>query len=200
MTDASHGDTPPPLDPSSPIHGVAAKFAVAEYKALRDEVLEHMARNGQILTLTVLALGTLLASGVQFHNPALVLVYPIVATALAWMWKAEEGTIKKIGLYVRTNFEDKISRSPLASWENFVYSDKSFKTRFSYPLFIFYFSTESISLIVAGVMSHDIQGAVSALLSGNLSSFVFSSDTLFFALGFLADAISVCILLPGVFR
>ena len=80
-------------------------LVVAEYSALREEILQRMRTEAQLTTFALVALGTLLAAGVQFKNADLILVYPFVALALAIAWAAWEiriWTIFGIGVAERS--------------------------------------------------------------------------------------------------
>jgi uncharacterized membrane protein YphA (DoxX/SURF4 family) len=169
------------------------------YDALREEILEHMRRNGQILALTVLALGTLIAAGVQFHNAALVLIYPIIATSLAFMWVAEDQGIEGVGAYIREKIEKPLQTKQYVYWEHWIAGQRLLKLRYRITLLIFYVSSEAVSLIIAGYMSADIENALGALAVGHYSPFAWSPDTLLFALALIGILVTLIILGPRAF-
>ena len=176
----------------------AASLLIAQYQALRDEILEKMRRNGQILSLTVLALGTLIAAGVQFHNAALVLIYPIVAASLAYMWVAEDQGIKDVGSYIRDKIEGPLSTLGYEYWEHWLEEKSRVKRRFRRPLLLFYLSTEAVSLVIAGYMSSDIEEAIQGLAAGHVGIYPLSQDTLLFALAVVAVVVSLFVLVRTV--
>jgi len=169
------------------------------YDALREEILEHMRRNGQILALTVLALGTLIAAGVQFHNAALVLIYPIVATSLAFMWVAEDQGIEGVGSYIREKIERPLETKEYVYWEHWIQGKRVLKLRYRITLLVFYVSSEAVSLIIAGYMSADIENALGALSAGHYGVSPLSSDTLLFTFAFIGILVTLIILGPRSF-
>src|SRR5262245_38896485 len=85
---------------------VTVELVVAEYNTMRDEILRRADRQVQTVTLTVIALGTLLAAGIQFKSAPLIFIYPLLAAALAAVWAAEDRGIQATGAYIWRIIED----------------------------------------------------------------------------------------------
>src|SRR6185312_11309585 len=82
------------------LNKVTVELVIAEYNTLRDEILRRSDRQVQTVTLTIIALGTLLAAGIQFKSAPLVFIYPLLAAALAAIWAAEDRGIQATGAYI----------------------------------------------------------------------------------------------------
>ena len=90
-----------PADPTNPL-------VAAEYKALRDEILNRINFRYQLLNLTLISAGTLLATGVHADvSAAVLLVYPILGAFLAAGWVHNGNTIIPLARYIRDELEVK---------------------------------------------------------------------------------------------
>src|SRR5512135_1535776 len=88
-----------PADPANPL-------VAAEYKALRDEILNRIEFRYQLLNLTLISAGTLLAAGVHADvSAAVLLVYPILAAFLAAGWVHNGNAIVPLARYIRDELE-----------------------------------------------------------------------------------------------
>lgn len=92
-------------------------FLLAEYNALREEILKRIELQYQVLSLTVVVLGTVLGFGLQAHSASIVLLYPILATFLAATWSHNGLDIKEIGTYIREQIESKVTKDNIG-WEH----------------------------------------------------------------------------------
>lgn len=79
---------------------------LAEYAALRSELLQRIDMRQQMLTFTLVGAGTLLTIGLQ--SAAILLVYPILAMFLALVWVQHDTRIGEIGEYIRVEIETRI--------------------------------------------------------------------------------------------
>jgi hypothetical protein len=61
-------------------------LVTAEYNTLREEILKRVETRYQLLSLSVTALGALLAFGSETKNATLILLYPVLALCLAISW------------------------------------------------------------------------------------------------------------------
>jgi hypothetical protein len=92
-------------------------FALAEYAALRDEVLKRIEFQNQILNLTLIILGTFVSVGYQLSNgPVILLIYPLIACILSFSWEQHNLRIRQIGVYIRERIE---SRTSKGGWEQY---------------------------------------------------------------------------------
>ncbi len=79
---------------------------LAEYTALRGEVIKRLEMRHQILTFTLVIAGTFLAFGVrQEVTPLVLLLYPILAVFLALEWMHDDFRAGEIGEYVKDRTE-----------------------------------------------------------------------------------------------
>ena len=92
-------------------------FIVAEYNALRNEIIKRLEFRLQITNLTLVSAGTFLTIGVQEKIPASVLfIYPLVAFFLAANWTHNGAVIMQLGNYIRENIE---AENPELKWESY---------------------------------------------------------------------------------
>lgn len=99
---------------------------LAEFTALRNEVLNRIGTRYQILTFTLVIAGTILTLGVRQDVSALVLlIYPILAMFLALEWMHIDFRIGEIGDYIKTNVEKRLEG---IKWETFIHQRRTTKT------------------------------------------------------------------------
>ncbi len=95
-------------------------LVAAEYRALRDELLNRLNFRYQLLNLTLIIAGTLLAAGVHADvSAAVLLVYPLLAAFLAAGWVHNGNTIVPLTRYIRDELEVKYSG---LGWESYLYT------------------------------------------------------------------------------
>jgi hypothetical protein len=70
------------------------QFMLAEYNALRDELLKRAEFQQQILSLTLVIFGTILTFGLQVHSASIILLYPLLSLFLAASWRHDGLTEK----------------------------------------------------------------------------------------------------------
>jgi len=93
-------------------------LVAAEYKALRDELLNRLNFRYQLLNLTLIIAGTLLAAGVHADvSAAVLLVCPLLAAFLAAGWVHNGNTIIPLSRYIRDELEVKYSG---LGWEHYL--------------------------------------------------------------------------------
>jgi len=160
-------------DPNNPL-------VAAEYKALRDEILNRVNFRYQLLNLTLIIAGTLLAAGVHADvSAAVLLVYPLLAAFLAAGWVHNGNTIIPLSQYIRDELEAKYSG---LGWETYLHSHAD--RRFLY---------EGLGLIyAAGIF---LSTAIVSLVLGILKTTGTSIDLLLIVVDILAIAFIVMILL-----
>ena len=95
----------------------ADAFMLAEYNALREEVLKRVELQQQILSLTLIVFGTILTFGLQVHSASIILLYPTLSFFLAATWAHDGRTVMKIGIYIRDQVEAKIGGNTFG-WEH----------------------------------------------------------------------------------
>ena len=106
-------------DKNSPLNSKPDNTPVilAEYAALRSEMLKRIEFRYQLLNLTIIFAGTFLSIGVQPNMPAyILLVYPILALFLLAGWAHNSQTIVGISKYINENLQPKLRD---LQWEGF---------------------------------------------------------------------------------
>lgn len=84
----------------------SVEFLINQYLALRDEILKRMEIQNQMISLMLIASGTLISVGLQFDSTAVILAAPILAFFLAVFWANHDVRIRHIGLYIRKYIEE----------------------------------------------------------------------------------------------
>jgi hypothetical protein len=90
---------------------------LAEYTALRDEILKRMDIEHQLATFTLLMFGTILGIGVQYRIAPLILLYPTLALFPSIGWSHTDYMTMLIGTYIKEQIEAK--RTDNTGWEQF---------------------------------------------------------------------------------
>jgi hypothetical protein len=117
-------ETSPPSWDSTPL-------VVAEFTALRAEIVHLTGLQSQIITLAVVAFGAVLPVGFQAKNAAIVLIYPLLSLVLGVVWLYKAHLITRIATYLRTGVEDRVGRHNLG-WEHFVQQNPLPRGQFAY--------------------------------------------------------------------
>ncbi len=98
------------------------EFLLAEYKALKEELIKLIDIEQQVLSLAIIAAGTIFIAGVQtadMNAGALLLFgYPILATILAATWGYYNRRTWKLRQYIRHTIEQQFLPKN-SGWENF---------------------------------------------------------------------------------
>jgi hypothetical protein len=137
MAETSSGWDPTPL-------------AVAEFTALRAEIVQLTGLQSQIITLTVVAFGAIVPVGLQNNNAAIVLVYPLLSLVLCIVWLYKAHLITRIAAYLRVGVEDRVGQHNLG-WEHFVQRHPLPRGRFAYWGLRSIFPTTSLLAIGASI-------------------------------------------------
>ncbi|MCP4427620.1 MAG: hypothetical protein GY803_24315 [Chloroflexi bacterium] len=96
----------------------ALAFLMAEYSALRAELLKRIEIQHQLITFALIASGTFLTIGLKDQgSPTIILMYPILAMFLSAAWAQSDLRIWQIGTYIKRRIEEKILGNHLG-WEH----------------------------------------------------------------------------------
>jgi hypothetical protein len=100
--------------PDEPPTAVTTSIYLAEFQALRAEILDRSNGQRQVLSLAIIAVGTLFAASVQSANAEqsalLLLGYPILALFLASGWGHHDRRIVQIGRYIHSHIEEALGK------------------------------------------------------------------------------------------
>ncbi len=100
---------------------------LAEYSALRNEILKRLEIRNQILTFTLIIAGTIFTFGSNNNVTVLVLlIYPLLALCLVLAWMHSDVRAGELGDYIRTNIEKKLEG---LEWENYIKKQRSEKPK-----------------------------------------------------------------------
>ena len=109
-------ETEHPVAPASstPSPKESLGFLLAEYEALRAEILKRTEIQHQLISLALIATGTFLTIG----SATATLAYPILAIFLAAAWIQSDVRIGQLGAYIKKRIEERLFGSNLG-WEHF---------------------------------------------------------------------------------
>lgn len=95
-----------------------SQFVLAEYAALRAEIIKHVEVQYQLVGFNLLVFGAALSIAVQARSSATASLYPVVALFLSFCWLSATLEIQRCGAYIRDEIE-----GPLANgqgWEHYL--------------------------------------------------------------------------------
>jgi hypothetical protein len=81
-----------------------SQFLLAEYRELRSEILKRSELQHQLVSIALVAFGTLAAVGLR-DAPSALLAYPMLAAFLATSWAYNDIQIAQLGAYIRYRIE-----------------------------------------------------------------------------------------------
>jgi hypothetical protein len=81
---------------------------VAEYSALREDIQKRREIEYQLITLALIASGTIVTIGLQSRNASIMLVYPILALFLSASFLLQELGIIESSRYIQERIESKV--------------------------------------------------------------------------------------------
>ncbi len=97
--------TPSAANSEPPISDKALNFLLAEYAALREEIVKRVELQHQLISLSILVAGTFYSVGLQPNSSTVPLIYPFLAMFLAAAWFHNELLVIQIGGYIRYRVE-----------------------------------------------------------------------------------------------
>src|SRR5579859_4948694 len=87
----------------------ATTIHLAEYQALRAEILNRFNVQHQLFSLAIIAAGTIFVASIQNPNPTvgaiLILGYPVLSLFLAAGWGHQDRRVWQAGTYIRERIE-----------------------------------------------------------------------------------------------
>ena len=100
------------------------QYAMAEYSALRDEILKRSEFRYQILSLNVVIFGTILTFSLQSNTSAYILfVFPVLAYCLAGIWAHNLRGTRRLSRYIREHIANKFD---IIGWESDIQKEPRF--------------------------------------------------------------------------
>ncbi len=110
----------------------ATALRIAEYQALREEVIKRLEFMYQINALALVAPGAISAFGISTSNALLFFIYPILAFILAVLWSQHDRRCREIGYYICTCIEPHFDMYGLkhGGWEHYMQRTRTKHKRF----------------------------------------------------------------------
>lgn len=100
---------------------VKNQFVIAEYNALRAEIIKRSEIRYQIISLTLIIAGTILTIGLPSTAPSYVLfVFPIIGCFLTGIWAHNVAVPRRISTYIKENIERQFKET---GWETVIQED-----------------------------------------------------------------------------
>jgi hypothetical protein len=97
-----------------------AGFLKEEYQALRGEILKRTELQHQLVSIAVVAFGSLLALGFgKDGSPQATLAYPLLTVALSAAWSQHDIRIRQLGVYIKEHIETELLGKG-KGWEQFL--------------------------------------------------------------------------------
>lgn len=97
-----------------------ADFLNQEYQALRGEILKRTELQHQLISIAVVAFGSLLAIGFgKDGSPRAILAYPLLTVALSAAWSQHDIRIGQLGTYIKEFIEAELLTEG-KGWEHFL--------------------------------------------------------------------------------
>jgi hypothetical protein len=106
-----------PPHASAEITNTASQFLLAEYSALRAEVLQRSEAQHQLVSLALTGAGVLISVGLERNSTTVILAYPVFAVFLSAAWSQHDIRIGEIGTYIRERIENKLLGNDLG-WKH----------------------------------------------------------------------------------
>lgn len=154
------------------------ELIIAEYESLRYEILKLIEMQSQLVSLAVVALGTILSFGLQVRNSSLVFVYPFLSLILGISWLNHSHAVSRCSAYLSQELEPRCGAGVL-SWEKFVRRNPIRFGMLGYWGVRSVFMGSSFAAIVAGSIL--FRGTTVEIVVGAVSCFVTAlTITLFF--------------------
>jgi hypothetical protein len=95
-------------------------FLKEEYQALRGEILKRTELQHQLISIALVAFGSLLALGFNKDgSPQATLAYPLLTVALSAAWSQHDIRIRQMGEYIRDKIEPKFLGAG-NGWEHYL--------------------------------------------------------------------------------
>ncbi len=95
---------------------------IAEYNALREEILKRTEIGYQIIALTLTASGIILTVGLQTKDAPILLIYPILSLFLAAIWTNNHDSTVIMGTYIRKHIEPRATEKTMG-WEYYLHQN-----------------------------------------------------------------------------
>lgn len=173
------------------------KLFLAEYRELRAEIVKRIDIQHQLISIAVIAPGTLLAVGIQSHSALLVLLYPVFAMFLSAAWSHNGRRAWTIGHYLSQRIEA-FGATDFMAWEGY-FRDLSNKRRMGRLNFFasqgIFVGTQLLAILVGASMAR-LDVVFSALTGARALTADSVQISTALAVGVLCTLVTIIILRP----
>lgn len=97
----------------------ADQFLLAEYSALREEIVKRIELEYQIIYLTLFIFSTMCGFALSYKIPLIVLPYPILCVLLTSAWINSDSSIFHISEYIKNQIEATVGQDTIG-WEHYI--------------------------------------------------------------------------------
>lgn len=131
--------------PASPTLSEAQdRFLMAEYSALRAEIIARTTIQHTLIQIALVAVAAILGFGLEQKSATAILLYPILAMLLAAAWKQSNLRIGQIGMYTKDKIESALGGN--MGWEHYLETHPDYFSTFA-PGGIF-ITTQVVAILV----------------------------------------------------
>ncbi len=95
------------------------QFLLAEYSALREEIVKRIELEYQIIYITLFIFSTMCGFAFSYRLPVIILTYPILCVLLTSAWVNSDLSISHIAGYIKDKIEAKIGEN-MTGWEHYL--------------------------------------------------------------------------------
>lgn len=99
------------------------QFLLAEYSALREEIIKRIELEYQVIYITLFIFSTMCGIAVAYKISIIILPYPILCVLLTSAWVNSDFSIFYITEYIKTQIETKIGEGT-TGWEHYLAPQK----------------------------------------------------------------------------
>ena len=154
-------------------------FFLAEYKSLRDEILQRISQQTTVIQIAITAWAAILAFALKSESPAsnssgesnlpvlrtvlLILVYPLLAHFISYAWIFNNIRIGQLGRYLRKREKQVSKLCNMLSWERYVKSQDTNQPHFFLfrggkikPGLAIFPGTQTIAVVTAAIVQAEI--------------------------------------------
>lgn len=129
---------------------------IAEYTALREEILKLTDIQHQLVTIALLSFGTLIGTGIAYKNASIILIYPIIALFLSAGWFNHAYGIDLLAHHIQNHIEI-MAGTEYIGWETQTHSRK---LSIPHSLLAFWgargiFPATQVMALIAGILISD---------------------------------------------
>lgn len=154
-------------------------WPIEEYRTLRAEIIKRLELRTLMISITIVAFGTLMGIGVQSHSADIILVYSPLAALLTGIWVAEDRAIRTLGAYIRVNIEPHLGMYG-RGWEHFAQRHRKRGRGLHYrAVGGIFFGSQALALVIAAILNKPERVLGRIVATGSWGALLTSENVLF---------------------